>query len=640
MRRKQACRGRGRPRKKPNVVSERLVSERVVSEKVVNEKEGAFLNFVSQNIEGNDNGWNQSDDEDHNDEEFNPEMEIDSGNSSASSMGSDWSYKDQNVSSVDRTVQRLIRKYGEVNLQMEDSSKMIDVAQTKPLQVFGSWSRFQHEQEAPSHDPRCNKKELSASLSVIKRVMKMDAAVPFNIPVDPIALRLHDYFDVIDTPMDFGTICNHLENGTKYTNSEDVFKDVQYIWKNCCNYYNEGNFVLDLMKRVKEKFMTYWTAAGLCSKEPGTSSVLTSSNMGKRRTRGPTRNLKLAQIPIGERFEISWRNRRAVGESSTFFKAECTALVRQTQDLPLQVKSWKEIPFDIKRKAFEHMLKRFKVEDHMTWVLDQIHRSYHNYRHHLKKMWYETCETPEEARKKVPPNVADDDWQYLINLWSSPEWQSMSMKNKENGSKNNIIHTSGSKSFSQIREEERKKTGNDPGRTLLWELTHVRPDGLAANPASQEALSKLKKLYTQISAENSQMTEDEIFIKVFGPERSSRVRGYGDGVTPKELWGPSSSSSYTVNELRRQLEESKQRQEESEQRSAAEVQALKEQLGRVEGLLSAQMNRFEGLLVQLTSHMHSPAQIERRTEISPSRNVGKKNMSQAPQYFDCFIILH
>ncbi|XP_020411626.1 uncharacterized protein LOC109946884 isoform X2 [Prunus persica] len=600
MRRKQACRGRGRPRKKPNVVSERVVSERVVSEKVVNEKEGAFLNFVSQNIERNDIGWNQSDDEDHNDEEFNPEMEIDSGNSSASSMGSGWSYRDQNVSSVDRTVQRLIKKYGEVNLQMENSSKKIDVAQTKPLQVFGSWSRFQHELEAPSHDPRCNKTELSASLSVIKRVMKMDAAVPFNIPVDPIALRLHDYFDVIDTPMDFGTICNHLENGTKYTNSEDVFKDVQYIWKNCCNYYNEGNFVLDLMKRVKEKFMTYWTAAGLCSKEPGTSSVLTSSNMGKRRTRGPTRNLKLAQIPIGERFEISWRNRRAVGESSTFFKAECTALVRQTQDLPLQ--------------------KRFKVEDHMTWVLDQIHRSYHNYRHHLKKMWYETCETTEEARKKVPPNVADDDWQYLINLWSSPEWQSMSMKNKENGSKNNIIHTSGSKSFSQIREEERKKTGNDPGRTLLWELTHVRPDGLAANPASQEALSKLKKLYTQISAENSQMTEDEIFVKVFGPERSSRVRGYGDGVTPKELWGPSSSSSSTVNELRRQLEESKQRQEESEQRSAAEVQGLKEQLGRVEGLLSAQMNRFEGLLLQLTSHMHSPPQIERRTEISPSRN--------------------
>lgn len=116
------------------------------------------------------------------------------------------------------------------------------------------------------------------------------------------------------------------------------------------------------------------------------------------------------------------------------------------------------------------------------------------------------------------------------------------------------------------------------------------------------------------------MTEDEIFVKVFGPERSSRVRGYGDGVTPKELMEPSSSSSSIVSELKRQLEESKQRQEESEQKSAAEVQSLKEQLGRVEGLLSEQMSRFEGLLVQLTSHMQPPSQIERPTENQLSRN--------------------
>lgn len=116
------------------------------------------------------------------------------------------------------------------------------------------------------------------------------------------------------------------------------------------------------------------------------------------------------------------------------------------------------------------------------------------------------------------------------------------------------------------------------------------------------------------------MTEDEIFVKVFGPERPSRLRGYG-GVTPKELWGtPSSSSSYTVSELKRQLEEAKQRQEEYEQKSAAEIQGLKEQFGRLEGLLSDQMNRFEGLLVQLTSHMQPPSPIERPTGNLLTRN--------------------
>lgn len=106
-------------------------------------------------------------------------------------------------------------------------------------------------------------KELSAALGVIRKIMKMDAAVPFNAPVNPVALGIPDYFDIIDTPMDFGSICHDLEHGTKYKNSCDVFKDVQFIWDNCYKYNNKGDYILELMKRVKKNFMKYWTAAGL-----------------------------------------------------------------------------------------------------------------------------------------------------------------------------------------------------------------------------------------------------------------------------------------------------------------------------------------------------------------------------------------
>ncbi|VFQ89641.1 unnamed protein product [Cuscuta campestris] len=112
---------------------------------------------------------------------------------------------------------------------------------------------------------RYNKKELDAALEVIKKVMKMDAAEPFNTPVDPIALGIPDYFEVIDTPMDFGTIRGNLESGVKYLNSEDVYKDVQCIWDNCYKYNNKGDLVLDLMKRVKKNFSKYWIASGLYS---------------------------------------------------------------------------------------------------------------------------------------------------------------------------------------------------------------------------------------------------------------------------------------------------------------------------------------------------------------------------------------
>ncbi|XVE48565.1 hypothetical protein DITRI_Ditri01bG0011700 [Diplodiscus trichospermus] len=124
---------------------------------------------------------------------------------------------------------------------------------------------FRKEVKMPHQASRYNKQELDSALTVIKKVMKMEAAAPFNEPVNPEALGIPDYFDIIDTPMDFGTICNNLENGDKYMNSEDVFKDVQYIWDNCCKYNNKGDAILDLMRRVKKNFMKYWTAAGLYS---------------------------------------------------------------------------------------------------------------------------------------------------------------------------------------------------------------------------------------------------------------------------------------------------------------------------------------------------------------------------------------
>jgi hypothetical protein len=68
--------------------------------------------------------------------------------------------------------------------------------------------------------------------------------------------------------MDFGTICKNLERGDKYMNSEDVYKDVQFIWDNCTKYNSKGDYIIELMKRVKKGFMKNWLAAGLYSDVP------------------------------------------------------------------------------------------------------------------------------------------------------------------------------------------------------------------------------------------------------------------------------------------------------------------------------------------------------------------------------------
>ena len=58
-------------------------------------------------------------------------------------------------------------------------------------------------------------------------------------------------------------------------------------------------------------------------------------------------------------FPIIWKKGRSVGKYSTVFKSECTALVRRISIVPLQVKDWREVPYQNKRKLFDYILVRY-----------------------------------------------------------------------------------------------------------------------------------------------------------------------------------------------------------------------------------------------------------------------------------------
>lgn len=161
------------------------------------------------------------------------------------------------------------KKTGSIKIKSSRGFESPILNQTTKGKLVQGENRTPKEQRLPQQEPLYSKAELDAALMVIKKVMKMDAAEPFNVPVNPIELGIPDYFDIIDTPMDFGTICNNIENGLKYINSEDVYKDVQYIWENCYKYNNKGDYILELMKRVKKNFSKYWAAAGLYGKQSG-----------------------------------------------------------------------------------------------------------------------------------------------------------------------------------------------------------------------------------------------------------------------------------------------------------------------------------------------------------------------------------
>ena len=71
--------------------------------------------------------------------------------------------------------------------------------------------------------------------SVLKGLMSNPKSAPFMVPVDPAALGIPDYFHVIKTPMDLGTIRNNLETG--FYDSPTEFADhVRLVFQNAMLY--------------------------------------------------------------------------------------------------------------------------------------------------------------------------------------------------------------------------------------------------------------------------------------------------------------------------------------------------------------------------------------------------------------------
>ncbi|KAK6137967.1 hypothetical protein DH2020_028293 [Rehmannia glutinosa] len=85
-------------------------------------------------------------------------------------------------------------------------------------------------------------------------------AWPFMQPVDVERLKLHDYYEIIDRPMDFSTIKNQMEakDGTGYKHIREICSDVRLVFKNAMQYNVENSDVHVMAKKLLEKFEERW----------------------------------------------------------------------------------------------------------------------------------------------------------------------------------------------------------------------------------------------------------------------------------------------------------------------------------------------------------------------------------------------
>ncbi|KAL5721145.1 hypothetical protein ACHQM5_013741 [Ranunculus cassubicifolius] len=95
--------------------------------------------------------------------------------------------------------------------------------------------------------------------TLLKKLMIHRHGWMFKEAVDPVALQIPDYFDVISKPMDFGTINLNLEKKL-YSNPEEFAADVRLTFANALLYNPPSNKFHTMAKEVKSFFEMRWEA--------------------------------------------------------------------------------------------------------------------------------------------------------------------------------------------------------------------------------------------------------------------------------------------------------------------------------------------------------------------------------------------
>ena len=92
-----------------------------------------------------------------------------------------------------------------------------------------------------------------AAKRILSHLWKQHGAWHFYSPVDPVALKIPDYPDIIKNPMDFGTIKQKILTG-QYLNCKEFAADVELVFSNCITYNGETSDFGNLAKKLREEF--------------------------------------------------------------------------------------------------------------------------------------------------------------------------------------------------------------------------------------------------------------------------------------------------------------------------------------------------------------------------------------------------
>ncbi|CAI8050147.1 Bromodomain-containing protein 2 [Geodia barretti] len=143
------------------------------------------------------------------------------------------------------TGQLLGKRVRRQSSKYEDYDQQTLSAKSSPTSLTGV------EQPAAKTERMTTTNQLQFLLKATRALWRHHYAWPFHKPVDPVALSLPDYFQIVKRPMDMGTVKKNLEN-CMYSCSKECIQDYRQMFNNCYLYNKPTDDVVMMCHEVEK----------------------------------------------------------------------------------------------------------------------------------------------------------------------------------------------------------------------------------------------------------------------------------------------------------------------------------------------------------------------------------------------------
>ncbi|CAL5330884.1 unnamed protein product [Camellia sinensis] len=184
-------------------------------------------------------------------------------------------------------------------------------------------------------------------------------------------------------------------------------------------------------------------------------------------------------------------------------------------------------------------------------IMASFGKKWRDWKSRVKTMGHKPFKNDAERLAHRPDRVHEDQWWALVYYWGIQSASKSSKKNRKIRKKKTLHHRTGRKPFSVVRLEETKKNNGVPAsRSQVWMAAYMK-DGTSNSDSVNEVMTQMNELaeHMEGSSTDPAALQEQIFTQIMGPERPGRVRTFGLGPSPTDVFGGGYRRSQEQNRL-------------------------------------------------------------------------------------------